>query len=57
MKDSISPKYISHELSLVGMLYMHVSGNLVMIVDKKCYFKVFSIDVEDRMDFVEILKV
>ncbi len=55
--DLIQPKCMSHEFSLLGMLYMNVVGELIMIVDKKCQLRLFSIDLEDRMDFVEVVKV
>ena len=36
---------------------MHVYGQFILIVDKKCFLKLFSINLNDRMDFVEVMKV
>lgn len=53
----VFPKYLSHELSLNGILYTLIFGKLILIVDKKCILKLISINLEDQMDFIEILKI
>jgi hypothetical protein len=55
--DLIQPKCMSHEFSLLGMLFMNFVGELIMIVDKKCQLRFFSVDLEDKIDFVEVIKV
>lgn len=53
----VFPKYFSHELSLNGFLFTETFGRLIIIVDKKCLLRVFSIDLEDRMDFIEVIRI